>query len=113
MPSPNNYPALFGALAQAVLALVVAAGLHLTTNQTGVILACVTAGVGLVVGLLTSEFSVALLTGFVNAVITAGLAFGIHGITSSTVSMVDALIVAIGAFFIHSQVSPKLDTRKA
>jgi hypothetical protein len=54
-----------------------------------------------------------LLTGFVPTLVTALVAFGIPHVTSSMVSLVNAVIVAIAGFFVHSQVRPKLDTRKA
>ena len=107
-PSPQNFPALFSALAQTILALVIATGLtSLTTAQVGIIEAAVAAAAGLVVAVMVHQGAVPALTGLVNALITAGVAFGIPHISAGLTSSVDAFIVAIAAFFVHQSVSPK------
>lgn len=107
-PTPQNYPALFSTLAQAVLALIIATGLtSLTAGQAGVIEAAVSAGAGLVVALMVHEFSVPVLTGFVSAVVTALVAFGVPHVTPQLTSLVSAVIVALAGFFVHSQATPR------
>lgn len=102
----SRYPALLAALAQTILAFFIASG-HLTAGTAGVIEAAVAAGAGLAVGLLTDKFTVALLTGFINAMITVLVAFNVPHVTASSVSLVDALLLALAAFFVHSQATPK------
>ena len=109
---PNNYPALFAGLAQTILAFFLANG-SLTAGQAGVIEAAVAAVAALAVAISVHQFTTAVLTGAVNAVITLLVAFQVPHATPGLVSLVDALIVAVAAFFVHTNASPKRDTRKA
>jgi membrane-bound ClpP family serine protease len=101
----KNEPALISGVVQSLLALLVGLGLHLTTDQTGAILAVVAAVLGLVAAAATRPFHVAALTGVVSAVIPLLLAFGVHASTAD-ISTVNAVIVAVFALLVRMHVSP-------
>lgn len=102
----KNYPVLFAAFAQAALALVISLGFSLTAAEVGGIEAGVAAAVALVVALWVDRPTVAVVTGFLNAVIMVAVAFGVPRISAGLTSVIDAVVVSLAAFFVHSNVSP-------
>lgn len=106
-------PALLTGLTQAVIALVVALGAHLTTDQTGALLTATTAVLALVAAASSRPFQVATLTGALTAVGTALVAFGVHHISAGEISSVNAVVVALAALLLRAHVSPVASLRGA
>lgn len=106
-------PALITGLVQAVLALVVATGAHLTTDQMGALLTATTAVLALVAAASTRPFQVASLTGALTAVGTALVAFGVHHISPGEIASVNAVVVALAALLLRGHVSPAASVREA
>ena len=104
-------PALVVGLAQAVLAVLAASGLHFTTDQSGAILGATTAVLGLITAASTRPFAVASLTGLLTALGTLALAYGAH-MPGGAVASVNALVVAFAALIVRGHVSPVASLRK-
>jgi hypothetical protein len=99
-------PALFTAAVQALLSVLVATGLSLTAGESGAILAVTTAVLALATAIATRPFQVSALTGFLTAVFTLALAFGVHGIQPGLVAAVNGAVVAIAALIVRVHVTP-------
>lgn len=91
---------------QALVALLVSLGLHLSTDQTGAVLTVTTALLALLAAVSARPFAVSALTGLMSAVGTAAVAFGVHGISSGLVSAVNAALVAVLSLVLRGHVSP-------
>lgn len=98
-------PALILALAQALLSLLVGAGLNLTPTQTGAILAVVSAASGLVVAIAVKEIAAPVLVGFSTAVGTLLITFNVPHVSSGLVSAVNGVIVALVALILRGNVT--------
>lgn len=99
-------PALFSGLAQAVIALAIGLGVHLTSAQEGSLLAVTTAVIGLVAAIATRPFQVSALTALTGALVTLLVAYGVHGVQPSIVATLNAAIVAIAALIVRLHVTP-------
>lgn len=106
-------PALTAAFVQALLALLIGVGLNLTQHETGAIEAAVAAAVGLAVAVAVHKFSVAALTGFLAAIGTLLIAFGVPHVSSGLVSLVNGLVVAAFALVLRMNVTPKVSLARA
>lgn len=100
-------PALVAGLVQALLSLLIGAGIHLTVVQSGSILAVVSAASGLIVAIAVREVAAATLTGLLSAVGTLLLTFGVHHVTAGLITEVNALIVAAFALIVRMHLTPK------
>lgn len=99
-------PVLVVSAVEAVLALLGGTVLALTASETGAVLAVTTAALALVAALATTPFQVSALTGFVAAVVTLLMAFGVPHIDPGIVSTLNAAIVAVFAIVVRLHVSP-------
>ena len=99
-------PAMITAAVQAILGVIMAFGVHLTADETGAILAVTTALLALITAFSARPFAVSALTGFVSAVVTLLLAFGVHGIQPNLVASVNATIVAVSALVLRGHITP-------
>jgi hypothetical protein len=99
-------PVLIVSAVQAVLALLSGTVLSLSASETGAILAVTTAVLALIAAAATSPFQVSALTGFVGAVVTLLVAFGVPHVEPSIVSTLNAVIVAIAALIVRVHVTP-------
>lgn len=106
-------PVLFTSAVQAALALVSATVVHLSAAESGAILAATTAILALIAAASTKPFHVSTLTGFVSAVVTLLVAFGIHGVQPGIVSTLNAAIVGVVAVIVRLHVSPKATVQEA
>lgn len=110
----KNWPALSAALVQTVLAIVLSFGLfHWGPATVGVIEAAAAAAVALWVARNVRPFPVPVLTGFLNAGITLLVAFRVPHVTPALVSLVDAVVVTVAAFFVHGNVTAKVNLPRA
>lgn len=100
-------PVLFTSAVQAVLALISGTVIHLSAAQSGAILAVTTAVLSLIAAASTRPFHVSTLTGFISAVVTLLVAFGIHGVQPGVVSSLNAALVGVVAIIVRLHVSPK------
>lgn len=99
-------PALVTGVVQAVIGVVVAFGVTLTTGQSGAVLAVTTALLALIAAVATRPFQVAALTGFGTAVGTLLLAFGVPHVTPGAVAAVNALVTVMAALIVRVHVTP-------
>jgi hypothetical protein len=100
-------PAIFTAAVQTLITLGVQFGLSPSAAVTGAILAATTAALALLAAVRTRPFHLAALTGFVTAIGTLLLAFGVPHIAPGLVSSVNMVIVAAFAFAaVRPQVTP-------
>lgn len=97
---------MISSVVQSLLALLVGLGLTLSASVTGEIEAAVAAAGAVIVALGTRPFQVALLTGASHAVIVLLVAFGVHGVSSGTVSAVNSIIVVLAALMVRQHVTP-------
>jgi hypothetical protein len=108
MQTVKSEPVLFTSALQAVLALVSGTAVHFSAVQSGAILAATTAILTLVAALSTKPFHVTALTGFMSAIVTLLVAFGIHGIQPGIVSTLNGGLVAVVSIIVRLHVSPKV-----
>lgn len=106
-------PVLFTSAIQAVLALISGTAVHLSAAQSGAILAVTTAVLSLIAAASTRPFHVSTLTGFISAVVTLLVAFGIHGVQPGVVSSLNASLVGVVAIIVRLHVSPKATITEA
>lgn len=99
-------PVFAAGTVQAVLALVVALGFHLSAAVTGSIEAVAAAVLALLVAASVDKITPALFTGLLTAVGTLLIAFGVHHITSGEVSAANALLAIILASLLREKVTP-------
>lgn len=105
-------PVLIAGAVQAVLALLAGTVLTLTAAESGAILAATTAALALAAAAWARPFQVSALTGFVSAVVTLLVAFGVHGVQPSIVSTLNAAIVAVAVLILRGHVTPLVTLRK-
>lgn len=91
----------------ALVAMAVAWGAHLTADQTAAIIAIVTAVITIVTAASTRPVGLQLITGAVTAAATAAAAFGLHLTTAEIGSgaTVLSIILAIGLHLAHTPVA--------
>ncbi|MCL2581520.1 MAG: hypothetical protein FWE35_03600 [Streptosporangiales bacterium] len=106
-------PVLFTSAIQAVLALLSGTAVHLSAGQSGAILAVTTAILSLIAAASTKPFHVSTLTGFISAIVTLLVAFGIHGVQPGIVSSLNAALVGVVAIIVRLHVSPKATVTEA
>jgi hypothetical protein len=99
-------PALITGVVQAVLALLAGTVFTFTAAETGAVLAVTTAVLALVAAIATRPFRVAALTGFVTAVVTLLIAFGVPHVQPGIVSTLNAAIVAVFMLIVRLHVTP-------
>jgi hypothetical protein len=99
-------PVLIVSAVQAVLALLAGTVLNLTSAESGAILAGTTALLALIAAISTRPFQVSALTGFVSAVVTLLVAFGVPHVQPSIVSTLNAVVVAVVAVVVRLHVTP-------
>lgn len=71
-------PAVWIGLIESAIALAVAVGLRLSTDQVAAILAVVTAGFGVYVAYVTNETMLGVVVGLTKAVLALAIGFGLH-----------------------------------
>ena len=99
-------PALITGAIQTVLAMLAGTVLTLTASQTGAVLAGTTAALALAAAVASRPFQVAALTGFVAAVVTVLIAFGVPHVQPGIVSTLNAALVAVMALVLRGHVTP-------
>jgi hypothetical protein len=104
----KNEPVLVTSAIQAIVALVSGTAVHLSAAQSGGILAITTAVLTLIAAARTRPFHVTALTGFMSAVVTLLVAFGIHDVQPGVVSTLNAALVGVTAIIVRLHVSPKV-----
>lgn len=105
-PSLPAEPALLFGLLSAVLALLSALHVgHLTTDQTGIIMAAVDAVFGAVVAWRTRPVAVAAFTGAFTALATLAGAFGLH-LSPQVTGAGSGLVMALVLFLARGNVTP-------
>lgn len=103
-------PALLTGMLGALVSVVVALGVPLSTSQVGYINAAIAAVVALIIAVQVHPFPVPVLTGFLGALFDVALAFGWNG-DPAVLGAINAAIVAIFAMFTRTQVVPKARLR--
>ncbi|MGH3499750.1 MAG: hypothetical protein ACRDQA_02435 [Nocardioidaceae bacterium] len=102
-----GYPAAVAGVIEAALALALAFGAPgLSHHAIALILAAVTAGFGLLGGLLSEQATLSSLVGFGKAALALVVGYGVT-ITPDQVASIMTLVALIGGFFLHTQSSPK------
>jgi len=99
-------PALASGGAQAVVAMVVALGLHLTAGQAGALEAAAAAAGALAVALSVTPVPPAAFTGALSAAGTLLAAFGLPHPSAGLVSTLSGLMAALMATTLRGHVSP-------
>lgn len=98
-----NEGALLAGAVQAVLALLSATVVAFTAAETGAVLAVTSAALALAAACLTSPFRVSALTGFVTAVITLLVAFGVPHVQPSWVGVVNAVVTVLASLLVSAR----------
>lgn len=99
-------PAAWVGLIEAALVMTVALGLvHITSNQTSLIMAAVVAVFGVVVAYYTKDTMLGVLVGLTKALIALALGFGFTLSPAVTASLIAFVSVAV-SFFQRTQTSP-------
>ena len=106
-------PVFAAGTVQAVLALVVALGFHLSAGVTGSIEAVAAAVLALVTAAVVNKTTPVLYTGLLTAVGTLIMAFGVPHVTSGLVSAVNALVAIVLASLLREKVSPSSAAKPA
>jgi hypothetical protein len=99
-------PVLSASTVQAVLALIIAVGVHLSPAVTGAIEAVAAALLALATAASVDKVTPALWTGLVTALSTLLVAFGVHHISAGQVSAVNALLAIVLASLLREKVTP-------
>jgi hypothetical protein len=97
-------PALWAALANAVVYFVGAFVIHLTSDQEAVVIAVASAVLGLAVALVSHDAWSAPVLGLVKAALALGLAFGLHW-SADQQAIVLTLAAAVVGMFVRTQAS--------
>lgn len=98
-------PAAIVAFIEAALALAVTFGLNVTSNQIGLIMAVVSAVLGLVLAWATSETALGAVIGLIKAVAALAVGFGAHLAPEQTGALVAFITVAFGLYH-RTQTAP-------
>ena len=106
------YPFLSAGTVQALLALAVALGLHLTAVQTGAVEAAAAAILALWVARAARPVPVPLLTGALTAIGALLVAFRVSHVTSGEVSAAVAFLAAVLSGVGHLAATPALTLRE-
>ena len=99
-------PVFSAGTVQAVLALVVALGFHLSAGVTGGIEAVAAAILALLAASAVDKFTPVLFTGLLTSVGTLVIAFGVPHVNSGEVSAANAVVTIILASLLREKVSP-------
>jgi hypothetical protein len=105
-------PVLSASTVQAVLALIIAVGVHLSPAVTGGIEAVAAALLALIIAASVDKVTPALWTGLVTALGTLLIAFGVHHVSAGEVSAVNALLAIVLASLLREKVTPLARTVK-
>lgn len=106
-------PVLSASTVQAVLALIIAVGVHLSAAVTGGIEAVAAALLALIIAASVDKVTPALWTGLVTALGTLLIAFGVHHVSSGEVSAVNVVLAIILASLLREKVTPLTRTKRA
>lgn len=99
-------PAVYVGLVEAVLALALSFGLFgLTQEQTGALVACTAALLGLYTAYVTQDTLLGAAVGFVKAALVVGVTFG-FALTDEQNGAVIALVAVVIGFWQRTQTSP-------
>lgn len=98
-------PAALAGLIAAGISLAIAFGLHLSSDQEALIMAAVTAVLGVYVAWVTTGTQLSLIVGAAKALIALGVGFGLPLNPDQTGLLIAFLTLALG-FFNHTQNSP-------
>jgi hypothetical protein len=109
----KTQPAYFTGVIQAVIALIIGTGVTLTAAQEGAILAVTSAVLALITAASIRPFEVSTLTGFVAAMVTLLVAFGVPHVQPGIVATVNAAITAIFALVLHAHLQQTAALRTA
>lgn len=105
-------PAWAGAI-EAALALAIAFGVPgLDQHTVGLIMACVTAGLGVVVAFMVQHPTISGLTGLAKAALALAVGYGLT-LTDVQTGAIIAFITVIAGFWLRGQTSPKAGAQKA
>jgi hypothetical protein len=105
-------PVLSASTVQAVLALIIAVGVHLSPAVTGGIEAVAAALLALVTAASVDKVTPALWTGLVTAVGTLVIAFGVPHVNAGEVSAFNAVLAVVLASLLREKVTPLARTVK-
>jgi hypothetical protein len=105
-------PVLSASTVQAVLALVIAVGVHLSPGVTGGIEAVAAALLALITAASVDKVTPALWTGLVTALGTLVVAFGVHHVNAGDVSAVNVVLAIVLASLLREKVTPLARTAK-
>jgi hypothetical protein len=105
-------PVLSASTVQAVLALIIAVGVHLSPAVTGGIEAVAAALLALIIAASVDKVTPALWTGLVTALGTLLIAFGVHHVSAGEVSAVNAVLAIVLASLLREKVTPLTRTVK-
>lgn len=101
-------PSSIAGVIEAGLALGIAFGVPgLTQHTVGLIMACVTAGLGVAVAFMVHDPTMSGIVGLCKAVLALGVGYGLT-LTDVQTGAIIAFITVVGGLFLHTQVSPKL-----
>lgn len=98
-------PAALSGLIAAGISLAITFGLPLSSDQEGLIMAAVTAVLGVYVAWVTTGTQLSLIVGAAKALIALGVGFGLPLTPDKTGALIAFLSLALG-FFNHTQNSP-------
>jgi hypothetical protein len=99
-------PVFAAGTVQAVLALVVALGFHLSAGVTGGIEAVAAAVLALIAAAVVNKVSPVLFTGLLSAVGTLLIAFGVPHVSGGLVSAANGVLVIVLTSLLREKVSP-------
>jgi hypothetical protein len=105
-------PVLSASTVQAVLALIIAVGVHLSPRVTGGIEAVAAALLALITAASVDKVTPALWTGLVTALSTLLVAFGVHHVNAGDVSAVNVVLAIVLASLLREKVTPLARTVK-
>lgn len=105
MPNLKLEPAVIMYGINALIALLVAYGVHLTTDQTAAITVSATAVLAIVAAMMTRPIVVSTITGAVGSLLAAVAAFGLHLTADQIGATVTALSIVL-ALLLRQNVSP-------
>jgi hypothetical protein len=106
-------PVLSASTVQALLALIIAVGVHLSPAVTGGIEAVAAALLALITAASVDKVTPALWTGLVTALGTLLIAFGVPHVNAGEVSAVNAVLAIVLASLLREKVSPRARTARS
>lgn len=99
-------PVLSAGTVQAVIALIIAVGFHLSAGVTGGIEAVAAALLALLTAMQVNSVTPTLITGLLTAVGTLVIAFGVPHVSSGEVSALNAVVAIVMASLLREKVTP-------